>query len=335
MKIKDNMDMRYNESKLSVIVLSYNSDTYIYETIDSICFQDYPYIELIIADDGSKNFDRASLENYILSHKKENIVNYIILHSATNRGTVKNINNAIVSSSGEYIKIIAGDDTYPTPNVFSEQIKNIEKAHSLVSVGKLQQCDSEMNPIKDARTERSNEAIHTVLNMDYIEARKYITNHDIFPLVNQAMCYKREFFLNDGLCDEDYILIEDSPLALRILKNSMNVSELNMITVNHRAKVGISTSRELFSPRRVLYYQDCVTYSKKEVYNQPDIYSWLFRIEHLRTSEFVLKMAQSKKEKKGLLHRGAICVGYFDTIIYYTITHFTKLINRMRDRFSR
>ncbi len=327
------MKIQYNAEWISVIVLSYNSEKYIFEAIQSICAQDYPYIELIIADDGSKAFDRNLLEKYILNHKNKNIVNWMILHSDQNRGTVKNVNNAIRASSGEYIKIIAGDDTYPTIDVFSAQVKNIKDNNTIISVGKLQQCDSEMNPIKDSRVEKSNNAIHTVLHLDYTDARRYITANDIFPIVNQAMCYRRDFFVQGGLCDEDYILIEDSPLALRVLRASEKVSEIDMYTVNHRAKVGISTSRELFSPRRILYYTDCVTYSKKEVYKQKDIYKWLYRKEHLRTSVFVLKMAKAKKDNRSLFYRMFIGLCYIDTIIYYSSTHFTKLVRRIIDRF--
>ena len=330
---KKKIDKEYKKGWVSVIVLSYNSDKYIYKAIDSICIQDYPLIELIIADDGSPQFDRQHMEEYIASKKEQNIVNVIVISREHNVGTVKNINNAICCSSGEFIKIIAGDDAYPSAQVISKQVKNIHDNNSLVSVGKLQQCNTEMIPIRDERAEKSNESIHKVLNLGYVDARRYITTNDIFPIVNQAMCYKKEFFIDGGLCDEDYILIEDSPLSLRVIKLSERVSELDEFTVNHRAKVGISTSRELFSPKRVLYYADCMTYSRKEVLCHPEIYGWLYRNEHLRTSTFVYKMAMAKKNNRSLFSRCLICVNYCDTIVYYSCTHFGKLVSRLKDRF--
>lgn len=192
-----------------------------------------------------------------------------------------------------------------------------------------------MEPIRDERVERSNEAISTVLSMDYVSARRFITNNDIFPLANQAMCYKREFFISGGLCDEDYILIEDSALALRVIKGANSVSFLNMNTVNHRAKVGISTSRELFAPRRLLYYADCITYSKKEISAYPEIYGWFYRIEHLRTSKFVYEVALAKKNGKTRIMPILIGIKYIDAVIYYALKNTKKLNNRLKDRFAK
>lgn len=319
---------------ISVIVLSYNSGAYLTEAIDSVLKQDYPLIELIIADDGSKEFNEAVLREHIEKNKRSNIIKYAIIHREHNIGTVKNINQALSVSHGEYIKILGGDDTYPIPYTFSQQVNWIQNNNSLATVGKLQQCDHTMVPILDERVERSNSDLQKVLQMGYVEARRYIAKRDIFPIANQAVCYCRNFFIQKGFCDEEFILIEDISLSLKLLSESARVSYMDTFTVNHRAKVGISTSRELFAPRRLLYYKDCVTFAKKEIDSHPEIYGFIYRKENLRISSFVYKVAKARAEGKSGLRLFGIGLQYLDTIIYYIVTNPKKLWKRLVDRFS-
>ncbi|MCR5202178.1 MAG: glycosyltransferase family 2 protein [Lachnospiraceae bacterium] len=204
----------YEKGLLSVIVVTYNQKEFFYETLSSILNQDYRYIELIIADDGTLNFDEGNIKKFIDDKKNKNIIKYRILHNKENIGTVRNINNALKKSTGEFIKIIGGDDTYPNSSTFSSQIKVLlSNERLLATVGMAQQCDYNMNPIKDERVDKSNKYMPNILKMDYDKARKTIFKNDIFPIAIQAVCYRREFFVKNGLCDEDYVLIDDSPSA--------------------------------------------------------------------------------------------------------------------------
>ena len=69
--------------KASVILITYNHEKFIKESLDSILNQTYPNLEIIIADDFSTDRTReiinATLENYqgnhqiILSHNERNL----------------------------------------------------------------------------------------------------------------------------------------------------------------------------------------------------------------------------------------------------------------------
>lgn len=236
---------------------------------------------------GRKIFYRESIEKYIQERKNNNIIDCTIIHRKKNVGTVKNINRALRISKGEYIKILGGDDAYPFLNTFSDTINVINKNNTIAVVGKWMQCDEKLNPIKDKR----------------LFSEKY------------------------GLCDEDYYLIEDITLLNRILKESRKVVAYNEYTVKHRAKGGISSSREMFSPRRLLYYKDCITYAKKDVDKNPEIYTWLFRKDNIRIHEFVYKMTKAKANNKALML--LIIVGYIDSVIYYSCTRPLKLLKRI------
>lgn len=319
---------------LTSIIVTYNSEKYMYEAIDSVLDQDYPHIEMIVADDGSTDFCESTVERYISERSQGNIDNVVIIHRKQNIGTVRNINDALAHSRGEFIKILGGDDTYPTKYVFSKQVAMMQKKQKQVVIGKTQQCDDKMHPIFDERVEKSNNALHTVLNMGYVEARRYITKKDIFPIAIQAVCYHRDFFVKNGFCDEDYLVIEDAFLALVVLKNAKNVIDMNEYTVKHRASVGISTSQELFATRRILYYRDCLTYAKKEVDNFPEIYGFLYRKENLRFNKFVYTVVKKKCEGKGNFSVILTSIYYFDAIIYYIFNNPKKFYSRIKERIE-
>ena len=84
----------------------------------------------------------------------------------------------------------------------------------------------------------------------------------------------------------------------------------------------------MFSPRRLLYYKDCITYAKKDVDKSPEIYSWLFRKENIRIYEFVYQMIKAKKNKN-ILCMLLLVVGYMDAIVYYGCTRPHKLLKKI------
>lgn len=142
MNNNDSKQFKYNCKKdlLSVILLSYYSENYLFEAIDSILEQKYKAIELIISDDGTKDFDEEKINSYIKMNRGNNLRNYKIIHRKDNIGTVKNINNALAISSGEYIKLLGGDDTYPTSDVCTHQVEIIKEEKTLAVIGKVSQC---------------------------------------------------------------------------------------------------------------------------------------------------------------------------------------------------
>jgi len=82
-----------NENKIfTVIILSYNNLQYIEECLQSVLNQDYGYIEIIVSDDCSDNFDMIKIEKHIKDNRKDNIVNFIINRNEKNLGIVRNLN---------------------------------------------------------------------------------------------------------------------------------------------------------------------------------------------------------------------------------------------------
>jgi glycosyltransferase involved in cell wall biosynthesis len=295
--------------------------------------QDYPNVELIVSDDGTPEFDAIKIEQYIDSNNKGNIHSYAVIHHYDNIGTVRNINYAILKSKGSFIKIVGGDDSYSSSNVFSEQVKLLfDSDDSLVIIGETQQCDYLMKPIYDKRVEDGNKALNYIFKLSYADARKYILKNDIFPIVTQAMCFKRIFFDKYGLCDERYILLDDSLTAIKVLRCAKQVIVSNRICVNHRSNVGISTSKEFFATRRLMYYKDCAIYAENEIAPYQDIFGFIYCYESPRINWFLYYMCLSKNNKEPSSKRILISLKYLDALIYYGLSRPKKVFSRMKKR---
>lgn len=94
--------------KISVLMAVYNTNFYLIKrAIDSVLNQDFQDFELIIIDDGSKEYNREALMQYVVKHEDKIVY---IRHS--NRGQSESINRGVLNSVGECITIIDSDDEY-------------------------------------------------------------------------------------------------------------------------------------------------------------------------------------------------------------------------------
>ncbi len=93
---------------VSVIIPAYNHENYVQDTIKSIINQTYENIELIVLDDGSKDFTWQKIEE-MREECKQRFVN-VIFQTKKNEGTCKTLNTLVDLSKGDFIYIIASDD---------------------------------------------------------------------------------------------------------------------------------------------------------------------------------------------------------------------------------
>ncbi len=316
---------------LSVIVFTYNQKGYIKGTIDSIIVQDYEYVELIVVDDGTKDFDCESLINYINENKRNNIVHVSCTTVDINQGTVKNLNRGLELSNGEFIKVIGGDDTFYSSSTFSKQIEQIKnKDNCLACAGLVNQCDIKMNHIYDERTEKSNASIPIVLKMNSDRAKKYIMDEFIFPFASQAMCFVADFFVRGGKCSEDYVLIEDSPLMIRLLSNIDRVTYLDEYVVNHRNDSGVSTSKIITKAKR-LYYHDELTFLKNEIMANPEIYGSDLK-KRFSNRSLALYYEKMSVDKRNTIRRLIVYFKYMDIVFVSIIKTPKKIFNHLLKR---
>lgn len=95
---------------VSVLIPSYNHAAYIGETIASIIEQPYPNIELIIVDDGSQDDTRGRVES-LRPVCEQRFARFLFLEKL-NEGINRTLNVAIGLARGEFVALIASDDTF-------------------------------------------------------------------------------------------------------------------------------------------------------------------------------------------------------------------------------
>jgi len=116
-----------NNPLVSVVILSYNNELYIKDSIESVLNQTYKNLQIIITDDCSndKSFEIIS------SFKGDERV--VINRNSINLGITKNFNVGLDLCKGDYIVFTGGDDLF--------QEKKIEKQVKLMkSNSNLKMC---------------------------------------------------------------------------------------------------------------------------------------------------------------------------------------------------
>ena len=107
--------MNKKQILVSVVMITYNQEDFIRESIESVLNQEINFnLELIIADDNSKDKTSSIINDIIVNNKNSNFIRYI--RNDTNVGSFKNIKNALNKATGNFIAFCDGDDFYCETN---------------------------------------------------------------------------------------------------------------------------------------------------------------------------------------------------------------------------
>ena len=101
--------MENNSPLVSVVIITYNSSRLVLETLESIKSQTYKNLELVVSDDCS-NDDTVNVVKEWVRCNKQYFSNTKIVIGEKNKGISANCNNGVRAASGEWIKLLAGDD---------------------------------------------------------------------------------------------------------------------------------------------------------------------------------------------------------------------------------
>ena len=94
---------------VSVVIPAYQNAAYIEATMHAVLAQTYPNLEVIVADHGSTDGTRALLQQFASDPR------VTLLDTPPGGGAVANWNAVTSAASGEFVKLVCGDDLiYPT-----------------------------------------------------------------------------------------------------------------------------------------------------------------------------------------------------------------------------
>lgn len=118
-------------SKVSIIMPTFNDSETICESINSIVNQSYKNWELIIVNDGSTDLTKDVIEKYKIENDKENKIKYIY---ETNQDQLNAIINGITYISGDYIYIAHSDDLLNGNDILDKCVKYMESNKELDAI---------------------------------------------------------------------------------------------------------------------------------------------------------------------------------------------------------
>ncbi|NLL91294.1 MAG: glycosyltransferase [Ruminococcaceae bacterium] len=252
-----------DENVVSVAIACYRNYEHLFEAINSVLIQDYPYIELIVSDDGSADFPKEIFEAYISENKSDNIVNTVVRTETKNVGTVKHFNHLIDCCSGHYLVFLAADDCLYDSGVISKYVEGIQTAgeDALIVMAQTGMYDVTMTDL-DYYFLRP----HVRSLLEQKKSKELYESLLLYPfLPTTSTFFKREFFDVLGKFDENYLLIEDVPLHFEITKHGLPIHYENFVATKHRHG-GISHGqKKTLSKSKANYLRDCVNISKDKM----------------------------------------------------------------------
>lgn len=236
--------MRMN-IRVSVVVLTYRNLSLLPRCLKSIFSQDYDNLEIIIQDDGSVEFDEKNVET-LLKEKKNNITNVIINHNTKNLGTVKNYNNAVKCATGEYILPLACDDIFYDSNVIKNIVDFFRRTNCNVCTGYiLGELSHRIYPTK--------KEIELLLPKNRIKLRNRLFASNF--ICGAAIYWKKKFLQEMGGFDEEFKLVEDYPMMLRLLQYNEQIFFIPVKTVIH-GENGVSTRKNTLRKKNIIAHND-------------------------------------------------------------------------------
>lgn len=107
---------------VSVAIITFNQKDFLLDCVESILAQDYPNIEIAVADDGSRDGSQELLRQYAAVHPGV----FKLALAEHNRGITVNSNAALALCTGKYIAWMGGDDLM-LPGKLSKQVAFMER----------------------------------------------------------------------------------------------------------------------------------------------------------------------------------------------------------------
>lgn len=223
--------------KVSVIIPSYNSATFLSHTIDSVLQQTYKHIEIIIVDDGSKDNTKEILKPYLKLYTDK--IKYFYQKNA---GSSVARNNGIKLSNGDYVAFLDADDQWFHDKLERQLgfVKNNSKYQLVFSNARIINQDGYFlgNYIKDCSIFRDANQISLMLLMK-----------NFIPF--SSVMAKRDILNKVGLFDESLKGCEDYDLLLKITR-LYPIGFISDNLINYRISPGNKSSNIEFRHRMTL-----------------------------------------------------------------------------------
>ena len=239
--------MVIEDAVISVVVLTYNSDLKkLFATLRSIICQKKVCFEVIITDDGTKQFD----ENMVIDFfEKNNFSQYKILQSTENVGIVKNYIRGLEVAKGEWIYGISPGDMLYDPDVLFDFLQFARTSNADFCFGNPQYYS-----LNDSQIITYN--LKTPSYPKLYKKGKYKTSFKLRGILTGQNILGAAYFRKRKLM-LDYLhqiegkikYLEDRPTAALCILDGHNLFYYDRDCIWYEFGTGVSTSVSSISPR--------------------------------------------------------------------------------------
>lgn len=225
---------------ISVVVVTYNSQETVIETLESVKNQTYKKIELIITDDCSQDKTVETIKEWI--NKNENrFEKIILLNHEKNEGITKNINKGWKKSQGIWIKGIAGDDIL-LPKCIESNLKFAETNPNINAIFSKMELFKEINGEKYPLGISPSKEKEIFFKKSACEQNRELLINDFNMAPNSFL--KKNLLEKIEYADERFKMIEDLPMWLKITEIGEKLYFNPEVLVMYRMGSGISNEME-------------------------------------------------------------------------------------------
>ena len=214
---------------VSVLVSTYNNSETIEASINSVLSQTYDNTEILIIDDGSEDDTYIKLKNFKNNKLK-------LFKNKENIGLTKSLNLLVNKATGHYIARHDADDI-SLPDRFSFQINSMQSKNYEVSTTRA------MNLTSNIKLPGKSFYLPKKLVMK-------IKN----PFIHGTLMIKKSTFEKIGYYDERFYYAQDYKLFSDLLKNKIEILNLNKVLYLLNMNNNISTNFK----KEQNYFANCV-----------------------------------------------------------------------------
>jgi glycosyltransferase involved in cell wall biosynthesis len=317
-------------SLVSIIISSYNSSPFVFETLESVSKQTWKEIELIITDDCSGD-DTVDVCLKWVNENRQRFSSAKILTSEINTGVSANANRGLNAAKGDWIKFLGADDTLKS-NCIEDNMSWITY-HPWVRT-----LFSRIEIYRDTFIPQN--LIETTPGIPYnpkgilASDRSADSQYKMLLLSDRihftpSVFLHRETLLTVGGFDERFKLLEDYPLWLNLTRNGHKLYFMDKVTVNYRRHsktINNSSISYLINPN----------YFKTEDFRKAYTYPYLpadiklnFRFNWYTSQIFRCNWLNKKKKSNGFLL--TVLTSYLNPFKYYIYLK-KQLVKNQKDR---
>ena len=235
-----NMDFYFSKSTddisqplVTVLVTTYNLEKFVVETLDSVKFQTYQNIELIVSDDGSTD-DTINICKKWIEENKTRLVRSKIISIEKNLGIIAGTyNRGLFASEGEWIKPIAGDDALEADCIQDNINYVLNNQNVFVLFSYLNVYKNYFSKENFRFQYPTSPPINLITNINTAQQQ-----YRLLLLGDKVGYVASEFFnmkalLNVGGWDERYE-VQDNPMWLKLTKEGYKLHFMEKATVKYR-----------------------------------------------------------------------------------------------------